>query len=109
MVQTPGDSLRPRWDTEYAPERMVRLWKDGAEVARGELAHDAKGEASIELPGLPAGAYRLRYRTVDDFGAVFEMPKEFFVAGKKTPLALPAVLAVENALGARRATRRASS
>ena len=96
-LQTPGDALRPRWDTDYAPERMIRLWKDGAEVAHGDLAHDAKGEASLEVAGLPAGAYRLHYRTVDDFGAVFEMPKEFLVGGKKTNLALPAVLAVENA------------
>ncbi len=93
---TPGDELRPRWDTEYAPERMMHLWKDGAEVAHGELTHDAKGEASLEVSGLPAGAYRLHYRTVDEFGAVFEMPKEFLVGGRKTPLALPAVLAVEN-------------
>ncbi len=95
--QTPGDSLRPRWDTEYAPERMLRLWKDGAEVARGDLKHDAKGEAALEIAGLPAGAYRLHYRTVDDFGAVFDMPKELLIGGRKTPLALPAVLAVENA------------
>ncbi|HLN57817.1 MAG TPA: MG2 domain-containing protein, partial [Thermoanaerobaculia bacterium] len=94
---TPGDELRPRWNTDYAPERMMRLWKDGAEVAHGELTHDAKGEASLEVSGLPAGAYRLHYRTVDEFGAVFEMPKEFLVGGRKTPLALPAVLAVENA------------
>ena len=33
---------------------------------------------------------------MDDFGAVFEMPMEFLVGGKKTPLALPAVLAVES-------------
>ena len=95
--QTPGDALRPRWNTEYTPERMMRLWKDGAEIARGELTHDAKGEASLEVPGLAAGAYRLHYRTVDDFGAVFEMPKDFLVGGRKTPLALPAVLAAENA------------
>jgi uncharacterized protein YfaS (alpha-2-macroglobulin family) len=94
--QTPGDALRPRWDTDYTPERMIRLWKDGAEVAHGDLAHDAKGEATLEVAGLPAGAYRLHYRTVDDFGAVFEMPKEFLVGGSRTPLALPAVLAVES-------------
>ncbi len=94
--QTPGDALRPRWDTEYAPEGMIRLWKDGAEVAHGDLTHDTKGEALVEVAGLPAGAYRLRYLTVDEFGAVFEMPREFLVAGRKTPLALPAVLAVES-------------
>ena len=95
--QTPGDSLRPRWDTEYSPERMIRLWKDGAEIARGDLTHDARGEASVAVAGLPAGAYRLHYRTGDDFGAVFEMPKEFLAVGKKTPLALPAVLVAETA------------
>ncbi len=94
--QTPGDLLRPRWDTEYAPQRMARLWKDGAEVARGEVSHDAKGEATVAVPGLPAGAYRLYYRTADDFGAPFEMPQEFFVAGRKAHLALPAVLAAES-------------
>jgi uncharacterized protein YfaS (alpha-2-macroglobulin family) len=93
--QTPGDLLRPRWDTDYAPEHMIRLWKDGAEVARGEISHDAKGEAAVEVAGLPAGAYRLYYRTADDFGASFEMPQEFLVAGRKTHLALPAVLAAE--------------
>jgi uncharacterized protein YfaS (alpha-2-macroglobulin family) len=76
---------------------MIRLWKDGAEVAHGDLTHDAKGEASLEVSGLPAGAYRLHYHTADDFGAVFEMPTEFLVGGRKTPLALPALLAVESA------------
>ncbi|MGH9366012.1 MAG: MG2 domain-containing protein, partial [Thermoanaerobaculia bacterium] len=95
--RTPGDALRPRWDTEYAPERMIRLWKDGAEVAHGELAHNAKGEADIEVPSLPAGAYRLLYRTVDDFGAAFEIPQVLIVAGRTTPLAVPAMLAVQSA------------
>jgi uncharacterized protein YfaS (alpha-2-macroglobulin family) len=94
--QTPGDALRPRWDTDYAPERMMRLWKDGAEISHGELSHNAKGEASVEVSGLPAGAYRLHYRTVDDFGEVFEMPVEFLIGGRKTPIALPVVLAVES-------------
>ena len=97
--KTPGDLLRPRWDTEYAPERMIRLWKDGKEVARGEIAHDAnaKGEAAVEVAGLPAGAYRLYYSTADDFGASFEMPREFLVAGRSIPVALPAVLAADSA------------
>ncbi|MGH9364412.1 MAG: alpha-2-macroglobulin family protein, partial [Thermoanaerobaculia bacterium] len=95
--QTPGDALRPRWDTDYAPERMIRLWKDGAEVAQGELTHNLKGEAEVEVPNLAAGAYRLLYRTMDDFGAVFEMPQVLLVAGRTTPLAVPAMLAVQNA------------
>ena len=95
--RTPGDALRPRWDTAYDPAAVMRLWKDAKEVSRGEIAHDAQGEALIEVGGLPAGAYRLYYSTVDDFGAVFEMPREFLVASQETPLALPAVLAVESA------------
>src|SRR6185295_13513382 len=26
--QTPGDAMRPRWDTAYDPARVMRLWKD---------------------------------------------------------------------------------
>jgi alpha-2-macroglobulin len=91
-VQTPGDLLRARWETDYDPRRTLAGWKDGPEVARGETAHDAKGKGTAEIPALPAGAYRLRYRTTDDTGGVFEMPVEIFVAGPKTPAALPAVL-----------------
>ncbi len=94
--RTPGDALRPRWDTRYQPESLIRLWKDAAEISHGELTHDEKGEAIIPVAGLPAGAYRLHYRTTDEFGAVFEMPYEFLVAGRRTPLALPAVLSVES-------------
>ncbi|HEY6930505.1 MAG TPA: alpha-2-macroglobulin family protein, partial [Thermoanaerobaculia bacterium] len=94
-VETPGDRVRPRWDTQYAPDQVIRAWKDGAAIANGDATHDAKGEASIEIPKLPAGAYRLRYTTVDEFGAVFEMPFEFLVGGKKTDLAVPAYLGVE--------------
>ena len=95
-VQTPGDRLRPRWSTDYTPDQMLRAWKDGAGVAHGDAVHDAKGEAAIEVSSLPAGAYRLRYTTVDEFGAVFEMPHEFVVGGKKTDLAVPAYLGLEN-------------
>jgi uncharacterized protein YfaS (alpha-2-macroglobulin family) len=96
QVQTPGDRLRPRWSTDYTPDQMIRAWKDGAGVAHGDAVHDAKGEAAIEVSSLPAGAYRLRYTTVDEFGAVFEMPHEFVVGGKKTDLAVPAYLGLEN-------------
>ncbi len=96
-LRTEGDWQRPRWDTSYVPERILRRWKDGAEVARGEATHDAKGEAIVEIAALAPGAYRLVYRTLDEFGASFEVPREFFVAGKTTPIALPAVLVAENA------------
>ena len=73
-----------------------RLWNDGAEIARGDATHDAKGVARIPVSGLAAGAYRLIYETQDEFGARYEAPKEFVVAGsREAPLALAAVLLAE--------------
>src|SRR4030095_15671499 len=93
---TPGDGLRPRWQADYLPERVLASWGGGPEGARGDRTHDATGEATIALPGLPSGAYRIRYRTADEFGAAFEAPREIVVAAAKTPLALPAILLAES-------------
>jgi uncharacterized protein YfaS (alpha-2-macroglobulin family) len=95
-IVTAGDRLRPRWQVDYSPERVMARWEDGPEIARGTLTHDAKGEAVIELPRLSAGAYRIHYATKDEFGAEFEAPKDVIVAGSRTPLALPAVLLAES-------------
>ncbi|HEY3449083.1 MAG TPA: alpha-2-macroglobulin family protein [Myxococcales bacterium] len=95
-LQTPGDELRPRHDPGYSPGMLIYEWADGAVRAQGELTHDEKGRAVAALGKLPAGAWRLRYETVDDFGAKFETFKDFVVAGPKTPLALPAYLATES-------------
>ena len=95
-VTTPGDLLRPRWSTAYSVDEWLRAWKDGAEQASGALTHDAKGEAKLDLPALPAGAYRLRYSTVDEFGAKYEMAQDFLVAGAKAAPALPLVLLAES-------------
>jgi uncharacterized protein YfaS (alpha-2-macroglobulin family) len=40
--------------------------------------------------------YRLRYETVDDFGAKYTTWKDLIVAADKTPLAVPAALMVES-------------
>ena len=94
-LRTPGDRLRPRWETQVTPEAVVRRWADGAEVARGELRHGA-GPATVTLPALASGAYRLRYRTTDEFGAVVEVERALLVAGReRSSLALPALLEVE--------------
>jgi uncharacterized protein YfaS (alpha-2-macroglobulin family) len=95
-VTTPGDLQRPRWSTSYSVDEWLHAWKDGAEEASGALTHDAKGEAKLELPALPAGAFRLRYSTVDDFGAKFETAHDFLVAGAKAAPALPLVLLAES-------------
>jgi uncharacterized protein YfaS (alpha-2-macroglobulin family) len=93
---TPGDRLRPRWDTNLSLEATLRGWPDGLERARGEVSHDAKGKAELRLPALPAGAWRLRYETRDAFGTAYETSRDFLVAGPKTRIAFPEVLLTES-------------
>src|SRR5262249_14257476 len=83
----PGDRLRPRWETNESPEIAMRAWPDGTERARGDAVHDAKGRAEIRLPALAPGVWRLRYETRDPYGARYETTKDFFVAGRRTPVA----------------------
>lgn len=96
--QTPGDRLRPRWDASASPEEMLRSWSDGETLRDGKLEHDAQGLARVDLAGLAPGAYRLRYRTEDDFGAAYELTHELLVAPtakKAAALALPVLLLAE--------------
>lgn len=94
--RTPGDRLRPRWDTGATEESVLHEWADGEEVGHGTVRHGDKGIAEVTLPAVPPGAYRLRYETKDPFGATFETSRELLVvAPGKTPLALPALLRVE--------------
>ena len=57
--------------------------------------HDAKGEARLELPPLPAGAWRIHYETRDEFGGVRRVDQDFLVAGSRMPVKLPGVIRVE--------------
>ncbi len=93
---TPGDRLSPRW----APQEgyyltVLRRWKDGAELARGTVEHDAQGQARARLPVLKPGAYRVHYETVDAFGQKATAKRDFLVAGERMPVALPAMLQAE--------------
>ncbi|MBN1424746.1 hypothetical protein JXA88_09320, partial [Candidatus Fermentibacteria bacterium] len=92
---TPGDSLRPRWDRSYSPERTLRTWKNGPERSHGVTIHNDTGSAPVQLDELPPGAYRITYETKDDFGAIYETSREFMVAGPTTVLPLPLVAKVE--------------
>jgi uncharacterized protein YfaS (alpha-2-macroglobulin family) len=93
--RTPGDALRARHDAHYSPEAVLRAWADGDERARGSLDHDAQGEARLTLQSLPPGAYRIRYETIDDFGASYSTAMELLVAGGTAPIALPLVVKAE--------------
>ncbi len=88
---TPGDHQRARWETTFDPGAVMANWPDGAEKAHGALTHDAAGKAQLALPGLPPGAYRLRYATADEHGQPAEAQRDFVVVGS-APLPLAAAL-----------------
>ncbi len=94
--QTEGDLLRPRWEEGYSHESIMSMWKDADQVAGGKIVHAANGQAAFELSDLEPGAYRIRYETLDEFGKTCEAVKDLIVAGKQTPVKLPAVLLVEH-------------
>ncbi len=87
--ETPGDKLRSRWETGVTPELLFRTWKEGAGVGSGALSHDDKGDAIAKLGKLDVGVYRLKYQTLDEFGATYETAREFVVAGEQTWLGVP--------------------
>ncbi|MBX5483836.1 MAG: hypothetical protein IRZ16_18600 [Myxococcaceae bacterium] len=91
-VRTPGDRLQPRWASKVPIDRILASWKDGAKKAGGVVVHDDKGLAAIEVPALAPGAYRIRYRTQDDFGATAETFRTFVVANAQTRIAVPQLL-----------------
>ncbi|MCA2979861.1 MAG: hypothetical protein INH37_16420, partial [Myxococcaceae bacterium] len=95
---TPGDEQPPRAGAGPDVGATLRRWPDGRPVASGPLRHDATGEALVPLPPLTAGAYRLRYATVDEAGGAVEVATELVVAGPSAfPLAVPAWLRAERA------------
>ncbi len=93
--ETPGDRLRPRWEYAPSPEVILRLWKEGKEILKGAATHNDKGEASVSIPSLESGAYRLFYETTDDFGAVCRESHDFIVAGGPKSISLPLLLSAE--------------
>ncbi len=97
--RTPGDKLRPRWQSGYSAEAMLSRFPDGAEKGSGKLVHDAKGLATLRLPALPPGPYRLRYETKDEFGQKAQNWHDFWVSSdadkNPLPLGLPLLLRAE--------------
>ncbi|HQN97132.1 MAG TPA: MG2 domain-containing protein, partial [Thermoanaerobaculales bacterium] len=94
--RTPGDQRRPRWDTRHDPDSVMARWPEGREVAAGRLTHGEDGSATVNVRGLAAGAYRLVYTTIDDFGATAEASRNLIVAAERgCDVALPALLLAE--------------
>ncbi len=94
---TPGDRLRPRWESPLTPENILRLWKEGPETARGAAEHGADGRAPVSAQALEAGAYRLIYETRDDFGVACRESLDFLVSGRKAAARLPLLVFAEAA------------
>lgn len=91
---TEGDKLRPRW-TGWSAHTTLRQWGDGAAAGQGSATHDAQGDATLTLPGLKPGAYRVRYETKDEAGEKAESWTELVVAGPSFELQLPAYAELE--------------
>ncbi|HEX4923278.1 MAG TPA: alpha-2-macroglobulin family protein, partial [Bdellovibrionales bacterium] len=96
--QTPGDSKRARWETDWRWEAVTKNWEAGSVVAEGKLAHDEKGEAVIALREgfAEPGIYRLTYETTDEFGANYTQSRDFVVADKAPRLSLPLLALAES-------------
>lgn len=95
--RTEGDGQAPRWDARYDVQAWLADFADGRQVAAGDLDHDAEGRATIDLPALEPGAWRIRYETTDAFGAKAEATLDFLVTGRSGRLALPLVLRAQAA------------
>ncbi len=94
--QTPGDLERERWNHAYNPEAVLLQWDEGATQASGSISHDEKGQGKVSTAKLSAGAYRLIYETVDDFGEKCELKKNFVVGAPSMRLSLPALMTLES-------------
>jgi hypothetical protein len=94
--QTEGDRLRSRGQPGYDAAATLKLWEDGPQIASGTLSHGQDGEAELTLPGLDAGAWRLRYETADGSGETFWTAAELIVGASEMSLALPGILQVDD-------------
>jgi len=83
---TPGDRLRPRWESTPESEEILAGWLPEREIAHGALVHGADGAAALELPELPPGAYRLVAETRDAHGETARLEHSFAVVDPRPAL-----------------------
>ncbi len=88
-LETKGDLQQSRWAASYNWSTAVRDWKQKDAITKSNIKTDDKGAASLELPPLKAGTYRLRYTTKDQFGVAVDTQLEFFVVNPQYRPALP--------------------
>ncbi len=93
--QTLGDLQRERWYGNYNPKTALLQWQESTTKVSGSVTHNQKGEANVSVAGLAAGAYRIIYETIDDFGEKCKTQEDFIVASESMALRLPAIFEAE--------------
>lgn len=93
---TDGDRTRSRWNASYDPTRVLSTWIEADKKSSGNLQHGDNGRATLTIPSLKPGAYRLIYTSEDAFGTPYQTTRNFLIADPRdTRVRLPAFLAVE--------------
>jgi hypothetical protein len=96
LTPVAGDTLGQRWDYNPTWQNHAQTWPEGEVQASGSIETDEQGLARIPIRDLPAGSYRLIYRTTDDENNEATARVEFLVAGPGTiPLPMPQILIPE--------------
>lgn len=88
-LMLPGDLLQPRWSAQFNWRSIVRDWKEKEQIKKGSVVANENGKGLLKLPRLAAGAYRLIYKTKDEFGESVQTQIEFFVANSDYKPKLP--------------------
>ncbi len=97
-LKLPGDLQQSRWSPNYNWPMIIRDWKEAAVIQKSEVKTNALGEASMSLPALKAGTYRLRYSTKDEYGVKVETQTEFFIANSTYTPSLPSLFLINKGM-----------
>lgn len=92
----PDDLSNARWNPKYGPDKYLREWEEGETIKTGDTSHAQNGNATVALPPLDEGAYRLRFETKDQGGVTYKDQKEFLVTAPTTTFPLPGLMLVQN-------------
>ena len=84
--------LKYKYDSHH---QALAGFDDAENVASGTVLHSENGVGVVRLSALPAGSYRLRYRTLDAHGRSVEYAKAFLVVGNHLKLQVPVAFVLE--------------
>jgi hypothetical protein len=92
--QTPGDLLKGRESgTSWVDvAQSLALWTKKSDVKNFKVQHRDDGRITVNLPELPAGAYRLEYEGKDTRSHTITTTQDFVVLSKQASVALPLVV-----------------